>query len=232
MCADSPAPAIICPVCNGDGGTTSTPVLWPELIEEWGLSLVEARSVDRREGQSCVDCGTHLRSAGLAAAILKWVHWNGSLESWIASAPSLKVLEINRAGDLTPWLEKLPHHRLIEYPEFDMQHLPFADAQWDLIVHSDTLEHVDDPVAALRESRRVAARGGASCFTIPIIAGRLSRRRDELPPSFHGQAHDRAYKVITEYGADFWASVLDAGFDDVTIVARQWPDAIALIATN
>jgi len=41
----------------------------------------------------------------------------------------------------------------------------------DLIVHSDTLEHVDDPVAALTECRRIATPSGACCFTIPIIAG-------------------------------------------------------------
>jgi SAM-dependent methyltransferase len=163
---------------------------------------------------------------------LRWVHWDGSLESWVSHKPSLQALEINRAGDLTPWLEQLPNHRLVEYPDVDMQHLPFADRQWDLIIHSDTLEHVDDPVAALKECRRIVAPNGAVCFTIPIIPGRLTRRRDNMAPSYHGSAMDRAYKVITEYGADFWASVLDAGFNEVWTLASQWPDAVALIATN
>jgi ubiquinone/menaquinone biosynthesis C-methylase UbiE len=144
----------------------------------------------------------------------------------------LQVLEINRAGDLTPWLEQLPNHQLVEYPDVDMQHLSFADKQWDLIIHSDTLEHVDDPGAALKECHRVVAPSGAVCFTIPIIPGRLTRRRDNMTSSFHGSARDRAYKVITEYGADFWAGVLDAGFKEVRTVASQWPDAVALIATN
>jgi SAM-dependent methyltransferase len=220
-----------CHVCHAEDGTTSVPVLWPELVAEWELADDEAASVDRREGQSCSRCGIHLRSDGLAAAILKWAKWEGSLESWVASTPSLAVLEINKAGDLTPWLERLPGHRLVEYPDVDMQSLPFADSQWDLVVHSDTLEHVDDPVAGLKECRRVVSPAGAVCFTIPVIAGRLSRRRDGMAPSFHGSTDDRAYKVITEYGADFWASVLDAGFAEVRIVAPQWPDSFALIAS-
>src|SRR6202023_1840527 len=155
-------------------------------------------------------CGVHLGSSALAAAILWWVHWDGSFQSWVARKPSLRVLEINKAGDLTPWLEQLANHQLVEYPDVDMQELPFADDQWDLILHSDTLEHVDDPRAALIECRRVMVPSGAMCFTIPIIAGRLSRRRDHMPPSYHGSTTDRVYKVITEYGADFWVSVLDA----------------------
>lgn len=231
--APDPEPAAVpCLVCSAQSGTISSPVLWPELISEWELSDDEAESVDRREGQSCARCGVHLRSRALAAAILRWVQWDGSFSSWVAYEPSLRVLEINKAGDLTPWLEQLPNHQLVEYPDIDMQHLPFADKQWDLVVHSDTLEHVDDPIAALRECRRVVVHNGAVCFTIPIIPGRLSRRRDNMAPSYHGSATDRAYKVITEYGADFWASIFDAGFNEIRTVASQWPDAVALIASN
>src|SRR5208282_3830755 len=42
-----------------------------------------------------------------------------------------------------------------------------------LVIHSDTLEHVERPVRALEECRRVLAPGGRVCFTVPIIVGRL-----------------------------------------------------------
>lgn len=205
-------------------------VLWPQLIAEWELGTDEAASVDRREGQECARCGVRLRSAALAAAILRHVGWEGTFDAWTASGSALSVLEINRAGQLSEWLDRLRNHRLVEYPETDMHSLGEADGSWDLVVHSDTLEHVDDPMRALAECRRILAPGGALCFTIPIIPSRLTRRRDDLPPSFHGTEADPAYLVYTEYGADFWTQVFDAGFSALSLDALQWPDAIALTA--
>jgi SAM-dependent methyltransferase len=206
------------------------PVLWESLIREWELSEGEARTIDIREGQSCGACGTHLRSMALTTALLKAVGGNGSLESWVSSQPTLKMLEINTAGDLTPWFDRLPNHLLIEFPQADIHKLPFPDDHWDVVVHSDTLEHVDDPLVALTECRRVLKPAGALCFTIPIIPGRMTRRRDGMAPSYHGSEKDPVYRVVTEYGADFWPTVLDAGFRHLQLVADYWPDAMALVA--
>jgi hypothetical protein len=60
----------------------------------------------------------------------------------------------------------------------------------------------------------------------------LTRRRDGLPPSFHGSEADPSYLVFTEYGADFWTQVFDAGFTTLSITALQWPDATALTARS
>jgi SAM-dependent methyltransferase len=168
----------------------------------------------------------------LASAVLGVTGDRGPLEDWVVARPSLKILEINRAGDLTPWLARLPNHRLVEFPDVDLESLPFADGEWDAIVHSDTLEHVDDPVKALMECRRVLAPGGRLCFTIPIVPGRLTRRRDGMAPSYHGSEQDPAYRVVTEYGADFWSSVLQAGFCELRIIVERWPDALALVASR
>jgi SAM-dependent methyltransferase len=220
-----------CVVCGSVAQPIAAPVLWPGLVAEWGLSESEAASVDRREGQQCPDCGTALRSAALAAAILRHADWPGTFDAWTSSEAPLSILEINRAGQLTPWLERLGQHRLVEYPGVDMHNLDCPEGSWDLVVHSDTVEHLEDPLGALAECRRVLAPGGALCFTIPIIAARMTRRRDGLPPSYHGTKIDPSYLVITEYGADFWTQAFDAGFTALSIDALQWPDAIALTAT-
>jgi SAM-dependent methyltransferase len=217
-------------VCGGDGPPRYAQVLWPELVDEWGLSEGEAASVNRREGQQCPECGVALRSAALAASILRYVGWKGTFATWTASSSSLSVLEINRAGQLTPWLEQLHGHSLVEYPDVDMHNLAYPDNSWDMVVHSDTVEHLADPLAALSECRRVLVPGGALCFTIPIIPARMSRRRDALPPSYHGSESDRSYLVITEYGADFWTQAFDSGFGSLTLCPLQWPDAVGLTA--
>lgn len=219
-----------CVVCGSTAASVVDPVLWPSLIDEWELSELQAASVDRREGQRCPQCGAALRSAALALAILHHARWTGTFDAWTSSRPPLRILEINRAGQLTSWLDRIDGHLLVEHPDVDMQQLSFPDGGWDLVVHSDTLEHVDDPVTALAECRRILAPGGALCFTIPIIGGRLTRRRDGLPPSHHGSESDPAYLVVTEYGADFWTQVLDAGFTTLRVDVLQWPDAIALTA--
>jgi SAM-dependent methyltransferase len=227
----SPARALgACVVCGSTAPSVVDAVLWPSLVDEWELSESEAASVDRREGQRCPQCGAALRSAALALAILHHVDWPGTFDTWTSSSLPLRILEINLAGQLTPWLDRIDGHLLVEHPDVDMQQLSFLDGGWDLVVHSDTLEHVDDPVRALAECRRILAPGGALCFTIPIIGTRLTRRRDALPPSHHGSESDPAYLVVSEYGADFWTQVLDAGFTTVRIDALQWPDAVGLTA--
>jgi SAM-dependent methyltransferase len=111
-----------------------------------------------------------------------------------------------------------------------MHTIDLADGCYDLVVHSDTLEHLDDPVRALRECRRVLSRAGALCFTIPIVPGRFTRRRDGLPPSYHGTQSSPEFLVISEYGSDFWPQVLDAGFSQLRIEGAYWPTTVALIA--
>ncbi len=66
---------------------------------------------------------------------------------------------------------------------------------------------------------------------MPVISDRLTRRRDGLPPSYHGLESDPAYLVVTEYGADCWAEVLQAGFRSLEIVVLSWPCAVAYIAS-
>lgn len=221
-----------CSVCGSARPSADTPVLWPGLIAEWELSAEEATTLDRREGQHCPDCRVGLRSATLATALLQRVGWAGTLASWVETRPTVSMLEINRAGQLTPWLERLPGHVLVEHPAVDIQSLACPNASWDLVMHSETLEHVGDPVLALLECRRVLAPGGALLFTIPVLPGRLTRRRDGLPPSFHGLESDPTYLVVTEYGADFWTQVCDAGFTGLQLVTRNWPDTLAFVATR
>ena len=66
---------------------------------------------------------------------------------------------------------------------------------------------------------------------MPIVVGRLTRSRQDLPPSYHGGERDKFgdYLVQTEYGADFWRQVLEAGFAECRIVAVQPPAAHAVV---
>ncbi|CAN5448593.1 hypothetical protein BH18VER2_BH18VER2_04740 [soil metagenome] len=146
---------------------------------------------------------------------------------------ALHLLEINSAGALTSIFELLPHHSLVAFPEFDMQRMNLPDNSVDLIVHSDTLEHVPNPSAALRECRRVLKNGGYLFYTVPVVVGRLTRSRAGLPPSYHGTRAAGAvddYRVQTEYGADFWCELFAAGFSQVTLTSLVFPASVAICA--
>jgi SAM-dependent methyltransferase len=220
-----------CPVCGGSE-FIETAVLWPELISAWQLSRDEVAYMNRQQGLCCAYCSNNLRAMGLAKAVLLTQSFSGTFNEFCLSRPHLVVLEINRAGNLTPFLEKLPFHRLVEYPQFDMLTLDINSESCDMVLHSDTLEHVTDATRGLSECRRVLRDGGQCVFTIPIIIDRLTRSRAGLPASYHGQEGvcDDAQTVHTEFGADMWKEVLRAGFASCEIYSLEYPAALAIIA--
>jgi ubiquinone/menaquinone biosynthesis C-methylase UbiE len=96
----------------------------------------------------------------------------------------------------------------------DMQNLQFESGRFDLIVHSETLEHLHQYDRALAECHRVLKPGGVQIYTVPLIKNRATRRRslldekgkelNSLPPSYHGLGQD--YHVVWEFGRDFLKS--------------------------
>ena len=221
-----------CWCCGSKSGTRFKPSLWPELGAEWELSSEEYEYIDRQQGEVCTACNSNLRSQALAKAILLATGARGPLKRFTVSVRGrlLRLLEINRAGHLTEFLTGFNRHRLMEYPQLDMMNMPSDyEGHYDLVVHSDTLEHLPDPVRGLRECYRVLKPGGAICFTVPIVVGRLTRSRSGLPPSYHGSRDHSDYLVHTEYGADAWRHVLQAGFTECRITAVRPPIAHALV---
>jgi SAM-dependent methyltransferase len=171
-----------CYVCGGVEFQRG-PVVWQRLIDEWQLSPTEAEYIDRQQGESCAKCGSNVRSIALANALRAVFRTSETLSVFVDSpeAAFFSILELNTAGTLNPVLSRMSKHVFGAYPEVDMHALPYGDTSFDVVVHSDTLEHVRNPVHALGECRRVLKPGGALCFTVPIIVGRLSRDRDGLP---------------------------------------------------
>jgi SAM-dependent methyltransferase len=220
-------------VC-GENHFTHHDVLWSDLIAQWNLSDSEANYINVQQGTCCTLCGSNIRSIALAGAILRHTGATSTLREWVEvdEAACFDLLEINEAGSLTGLLEKLPGHRLVRYPEYNMMELPFGNGSFDLIIHSDTLEHVPDPAQGLRECRRLLRPGGACIFTVPVVMGRLTRGRKGLPISVHGSegCTDSALTVHSEFGSDVWCHVLESGFDDCRMVPYRYPAGIGIVA--
>lgn len=223
-----------CPCCGHDN-TGEHPVLWKSLIDEWRLAAHEVAYIDRQQGCRCLNCGTDLRSMALAAAIMGSFGFEGRLADFVTAEKnkSLRLLELNEAGSITRFVAMLPGRVMGRYPDVDMTALPYADESFDLVIHSDTLEHVPHPIRGLSECRRVLKPGGFCVFTIPVIVDRLTASRDGLPPSYHGSAvNPTDYLVKTEYGADAWKHVALAGFRECRIAPFEYPAALAFVGVR
>jgi SAM-dependent methyltransferase len=207
-------------------------VLWPGLIEAWELSEDEAEFIDRQQGVCCVGCGCNLRSIALAGGIADAVGFDRPLRELPAARRGLRVLEINPAGGLSGLLRSMPGCEAVAYPAVDMRRLPQPDGAFDLVVHSDTLEHVEDPGQGLAECRRVLAPGGWLAMTVPTVPGRMTRSRRGMAASYHGSGdRDRDdHLVHTEFGADTWAMLAEAGFERMGVRVFAWPSGICWTA--
>lgn len=218
-----------CHICGGKE-FQANPVLWPDLIRQWQLSSHEADYINRQQGHICRSCGSSMRSRALAKAILSSFASKKNFQEFaLTGLDGFKVLEINKAGDLANYLKQCSQHRLIEYPGFDMMALDLPSCEYDIVLHSDTLEHVSDPVQGLRERLRVLKENGRCFFTIPLIVDRPTKSRAGLPKSWHGSSSTNSddFLVHYEFGYDAWKIPLLAGFSSVKLSTLEWPSALA-----
>jgi hypothetical protein len=222
-----------CSIC---GGTEFRhfEVLWPELVAQWELTEHEVDYVNRQQGTTCTACGANLRIIALGNAVRAAVGTQLTLHAAIASGEldALQILDCNGAEGISAALAGLPGYHRADYPAYDMRRLPFTDDSFHLVIHSDTLEHIEHPMAALEECRRVLSPSGRLCFTIPIIVGRMTRDRAGLEPSYHGDPvlAQADFVVHTEFGADAWTLVHEAGFTGLALHQVDYPSAIAISA--
>ena len=214
------------------------------LIELWGLSPKLTQALARKESCSCSRCGAKLRARRMARALLALYPVGTppapapSLARWVVypESRSRRVAEINRIDGL--------HEQLLVLPSFsnsdfhpgtepgsivagerseDLTRLTYADASFELVLSSETLEHVPDLEAALSEIRRVLVPGGRHVFTIPQLP-RESKTFARSVVLADGSIEDRAprichpggdagYPVFTEFGADIALVFERAGFE-------------------
>ena len=107
----------------------------------------------------------------------------------------------------------------------DMMDLSYHDGQFDLVVHSDVLEHVPDFVLGLSECHRVLKPGGKLIFACPIYCQEAHERVAEMTkdglrffgkPSFHGNPLSEAGSpVFTKHGLAILDDLRGLGFEDV-----------------
>jgi len=202
-----------CVNCKGHSFEQQS-IIDDKLSQSWGLSQPERKWFDEREGNFCQSCRMSKR-----VRMLLW-----SLRKLFPEFRGVHILHLNQTNDLRPALSGaaslvettyLPDRELGAeihgLSNQDMTRLTFGNDFFDLVIHSETLEHLHDYEAALCEARRVLKPGGYQVYSVPLLHHRQTRRRITrgadgklihlLPLSTHGLEEE--YPVVWEFGGDF-----------------------------
>jgi SAM-dependent methyltransferase len=214
-----------CSVCGWSGRFVVNSWMLPvHAADEWGTEWLDAFA--RRESLFCRRCSSTLRIRRVAEVLLEHYGEGASSIAELVERPNLHALdlvEINAVGALHRFLERLPR---LEYTEYaaggeDIQALSYADGSFDLVLTSDTLEHVPEWQRALGETRRVLRRGGRHILTVPLVPTRAHTLDVRANGWYHGRGRgpyaarrkQRDYRVYTVFGLDFLDALRTARFE-------------------
>lgn len=217
-------------------------IIRPELERRWGLTPVLADSLARKETDACLWCSAPRRCRRMAEVVLSVFPAGEKVEclrQW-ASTPSARCLSIAEINEVTGIHHALRDHPSVAYSEFtegvipgetadgirceDLTALTYPDASFDLVLHSETLEHVPDLGRAIGELWRVLKPGGSTVFTAPVlpnISTTFSRARPGfdgavailVEPTIRHPGGDWGYLVFHELGTDLPDLFRQTGFD-------------------
>jgi SAM-dependent methyltransferase len=112
----------------------------------------------------------------------------------------------------------------------DVQHLPFQDNEFDVIICNHVLEHVDNDHLAMGEILRVMKPEGFAILLVPIDFSRTETYEDPSITSPKDRAkHFLQYDHKRLYGTDFPSRLRNAGF---TIREKNFLDEVDEIRKN
>ena len=197
-----------------------------------GLTLFVRLSLDSG-GLRCAGC-----SAGVVQLSIGW-----ALREEIGPLDNCDVCELSARGALSAYLRRTA--RSVATSEYfhgvapgtmhhgvrceDVQQLTYADASFDVVTHTEVLEHVPDDARAMAELLRVLRPGGAMLFTVPMHGGARTIERARmrggsvehlLEPVHHvDPLRPEGILAFRDYGLDIVDRLRAAGFVDARILA-------------
>jgi len=191
----------------------------------------------RREaiGVRCVRCA--------ASAIHLVIGW--ALRDQVPDLADRDVCELSARGPLAAFLKRTAKSAaLSEYfadaePGSyrrgvrceDVQRLTYAAASFDLVTHTEVLEHVPDDARAFAELHRVLRPGGTMLFTVPLYGGYPTVERARLrggeiehlmEPAYHiDPLRGAGILAFRDYGLDIVERLRAVGFSEASVVSSK-----------
>lgn len=198
---------------GGDGVALVAVATTPMFLDLYNFreSFVDPTGLNARQRQLVLACRAHAGGRRLRTALFE----HGTALHRALEATGLRVTSSHYVEDLAD-----PHRQ-------DMQALTYPDGRFDLVVHADVLEHVPDQRAALAESFRVLAPGGATLFTTPVFPMERSVLRAEFAPDgalirhhpdeIHGDNLTGGVLAFHNFGWGLVEDMRAAGFADARV---------------
>ena len=179
--------------------------------EEWTKTWMQRRTAARelafavphlRPGMDVIDCGCGPGSITIDVA--------GIVAPGQVTGIDIEPRQLEAARALA--LER--GVRNVRFEQGSVYALPYPDATFDAAVAHFVIEHVNDPVRALREIRRVLKPGGFAAIKDPYYPAFTFRPRLPVIERFGElMAKARTHNGASDaYAADLRACLLEAGF--------------------
>jgi SAM-dependent methyltransferase len=184
----------------------------------------------------CTGCGANVVITGIIAVV----------KTVVTDWASKSFYELSAQGPMVEFLHRnVRHVTTSEYFDDvspgelrggvrcqDVQKLTYSDGAFDVCTSSEVFEHVPDDRRGFTEIYRVLRAGGSMIFSVPIGDFATTRERaslidgaviHHLPPEYHDDQIRGSGRVLCyrNYGSDIVDRLMDAGFDQATILAPQ-----------
>ena len=194
------------------------------------------------EDEFCSGVYSEVQAKGIIGWYVRESH--KALERGFTSVSGLDILEVgaNLGEHLTFVDSKFKKYVLSDYRDTgyiskdpkvmftkaDVHKLPFEDAEFDRVIATCLLHHLDKPIDALFEMNRVVKPGGSISISLPCDPGVFYRASKSLGPSrewkkknlgdpkfFHYSQHRNHYPALLSYIKEVFAE------DHISL--KNWP---------
>ncbi len=149
------------------------------------------------------------------------------------TSPIFRKLRGHRNYEASGYFSDLPFGEKITpfYWNQDLQRLTFPSESFDIVISSETMEHVRRPWLGFSEIYRILREGGFYVFTIPFRGDRLTRSRIDttgaddvilLKKIYHNDPYrPQDSLVYTDFGSDLPDLLRPIGFDTQLVFVQD-----------
>lgn len=189
-------------------------------------TLFKSYDYNYRESYQCIRCGSNPRQRAITKVIQDlYPNW---LEKKIhESSPSGATFQkmIHECNDYSysyfyPQKELgQPLNESNQVTNQNLENLTFPDKSFDLFITQDVLEHINEPLKALKEIYRCLKPGGSHIFTVPTSPFQITRPRIKIENGkvipimqevYHGNPISEKGSLVTyDWGGDI-CSIIDS----------------------
>lgn len=188
-------------------------------------TLFKSHDYNYREYYQCIRCGSNPRQRAIIK-VIKYLYPNWTETKIHESSPSgatfKKMLHTcNEYSYSYFYPEKNlgePLNESNQVTNQNLENLTFPDESFDLFITQDVLEHINEPLKALKEIYRCLKPGGLHIFTVPVALFKSTRPRIKIENGkitpimeevYHGNPISEKGSLVTyDWGGDI-CSIID-----------------------